>query len=202
MVLAIKEAWQFKGCPICRLLERDEFDLMCHLQYQIIHDGETKEKIVAAHGYCNLHFYEMGRLSNSRTMAMIIKELIDQRINELSENHLVRLNKVECPICQDLREREKGYLDQFFALLAEDSFRKVYVQSDGLCPFHLGKILSTVKEEAMSQFLLISEENHLKNIRKNLENFLQKEKSKDKLSEREREAWWLGMQKLVGKRGF
>lgn len=202
MAFSLKEAGQFKGCPICRLLERDEFDLMCHLQYQIVHDEETKEKIVAAHGYCNFHFYEMGRLSNPRTIAMIIKELIDQEINELAENHLVCLHKAECPICKELRERENGHLDQFLNLLADGGFRKVYAQSDGLCPFHLGKILSSVKEEAMSQFLLASEEEHLRNIRENLENFLQKEKSKDKLSDRERKACWLGMQKLVGKRGL
>jgi len=195
-------AWPLRGCPICRLLERDEFDLMCHLQYQTIHDEEIKDQIVAHQGYCRFHFYEMARLTTPRAMAILIKELIDQKIKEIKENHYLSLENGNCLICEELRKREDAYLVHFFNLLAEDSFPRKYSQSDGLGHFHLKKILALAKESVISQFLLVREEEQLKNFQKNLENFLRKEKSKDKMSEQEKKAWWWGMQKLVGKRGL
>jgi hypothetical protein len=199
---SLKEALRYRGCPVCRLLDKDEYDFMCHLQYQAIHDEKARKDLVIANGYCNFHFYEMARLTSPRGIAMVTRELIDREIKELQEGSLPSRERIDCPMCGHLAEREDFYLREFRDLLREEILRKDYGEADGLCRVHLQKILHFLKESELGQFLLLAQVQHLKNLRTELETFLEKGKANAKGMGPEKNAWWFAIQKKVGKKGL
>jgi len=75
MVHTLIEAFRYRGCPICQILDQDEYDFMCQWQHRTFMEEKTREDLVSAKGYCNFHFYEMARLTSPLVNAVVVKEL-------------------------------------------------------------------------------------------------------------------------------
>ena len=80
MSRSLGEAFGYRGCPICHVLDKDESDFMAKLQYQTITEIKVRQDVVSANGYCNFHFHQMeaGCSSIQRHVGNILKSLVGQ----------------------------------------------------------------------------------------------------------------------------
>lgn len=199
---SLREAFEYRGCPICYILGRVEFDFMATLQYQIAREEKMRQGVVSAHGYCNFHFYEMARLASPMGMAILTKDLIHADIKERERNSLKSPLRVNCLICRNVDEWEEFYAKEFRAFLSEESFRKEYEGTDGLCRIHLERILSSLHEDGLRQFVLATHEMHLRLLETQLETFISKMVSTRRDFQEEKDSWQVAIEKIAGKRGL
>jgi hypothetical protein len=202
MERSLREAFQYRGCPICNVLDEEEEYFMAQLQYRTIKEDSTRQEIVASNGYCNFHFYELARLSSPMVNAVLTKNLIEREIIEIESRSLESNWGIDCSVCRYIEERQNLFLREFETLLRDQTFRGQYEGTDGLCRIHLKKVLNSLKEEEVLQFFLSTQGMHLKLLKLELEAFISKVRSTSRDMGPEKDAWWVAIEKRVGKKGL
>ena len=140
MERSFKAGFEYRGCILCNVLDKDETDFMARLQYQIAKEEKIRQDLVASSGFCNFHFYEMARLTSPKVIAFLTRDLIGGEIKKNENGSFGSVEEVDCAVCGHVREREDFYLQEFKVLLPETSFQKDYESTDGLCRAHLKRI--------------------------------------------------------------
>ena len=199
---SLREAFGYRGCPICHLLDKDEFDFMATLQYQTIQEEKVRQDVVSSNGYCNFHFHQMARLASPLVNAVLTKDLIAAEIREIERGSFGPTLKIDCPVCKYVDEREELHVKEFRNLLSEKSFQKEYEATDGLCRIHLKGVLNLLQGGELHQFVLSSHMMHLKLLRVELETFISKVRSISRDFKEEKNSWFFAIEKMVGKRGL
>lgn len=198
---SLRKVLNYRGCLICYVLEKDENDLMAYLQYQIMSNEKVRQNLVSFNGYCNDHFYIMSRLSSPIVNAILTRDLIERGIGEIEKGSFGWAGEINCPACQEMKEREEFYLKEFKALVSDRAFQKEYEGTDGLCQIHFKKVLNLVDEE-LSQFLLKTQAIQLRRLKGELETFISKVRSISRDMGEEKSSWWIAIEKMVGKKGL
>ena len=202
MERSLREAFNYRGCAICQMVDRDESDFMAQLQYQIIKDEKIRQQVVFQKAYCNFHFYQMARLTSPIVNAVLTKDLIREEIREIEERTPGITDEVDCSVCNYAAGREDFYLEEFKSLLKEGSFRKEYDSTDGLCRIHLKRVLDSLKESELGQYLLKAHLMHMRLLGVELETFISKIRSTKRDMGAEKDSWWIAIEKWVGKKGL
>lgn len=174
---SLREAFEYRGCPICYVLDREESNFMATLQYQTFKEEKGRQDVVSANGYGNFHFHQMARMASSMGLAILTKDLINAEIKEIEMGSLGPTLRIACLICKYVDQREESYLKEFKALLYEEPFRKEYEAMDGLCRIHLKRVLNLLRGDVLHQFMFNSHRMHLKLLRVQLETFISKMRS-------------------------
>ena len=202
MERSLREAFGYRGCLICHVLDRDESNFMAQLQYQTVMDEKVRRDLVSTNGYCNFHFYQMSRLSSPIVNAVLTRDVIEGEIKEIEGGSLGSNWKTNCPVCRYVAEREDFYLKEFENLLQDKVFQKEYEGTDGLWRIHLKRVLNLVKEGELCQFLLTTQVLHLRILRSELETFISKVRSTSRDMGDEKNSWWIAIEKWIGKKGL
>jgi len=202
MSRSLREAFEYRGCPTCHVLDKDEYDFMAKLQFQTTTEEKIRQEVVLSGGYCNFHFYQMARLASPAGNAILAKDLIKEEIREIEEKVSGITNEVDCSVCNHVMEREDLYLEEFKALLQEQSFQKEYDRTDGFCRIHLKRVLDSLKGGELSQYLLRTHLTHLKLLGVELETFVSKVRSTKRDMGAEKNSWLVAIEKWVGKKGL
>lgn len=201
MKRSLREAFEYRGCLICQVLDREESDFMATLQYQAFKEEKVRQDVVLANGYCNFHFHQMARMASPTGMAILTKELIDVEIKEIERDSFGEALRVDCPVCKYVGEREESCIKEFRDFLSEKSFQKEYEATDGLCRIHLKRVLNMLEQSELHQFILASHLMHLKLLKVQLETFISKGRSTRDFKE-EKDSWWVAIEKMAGKKGL
>jgi hypothetical protein len=143
----------------------------------------------------------MARVTSPIVNAVLARDLIKEEICNIEEKASGITCKVDCSVCKHVIDREDFYLEEFQALLQEPSFKKEYDGTDGLCRFHLRKLLDSLKESELSQHLLKTHLMQLKLLRAELETFISKVRSTERDLGVEKDSWLVAIEKWVGKKG-
>jgi len=199
---SLREALGYRGCPICHVLDKDEYDLMAQLQYQTIKEEKVRQNVVSSNGYCNFHFHEMARLASPVGNAVLTKDLINAEIKEIEKGFFGTTLRIDCLVCRYAAEREEFYVKEFRVLLSEKSFQKEYEATDGLCRIHLKGVLNLLEEGELHHFMLASHIMHLKLLRVQLETFISKVRSTSRDFKEEKNSWLVAIEKMAGKKGL
>ena len=202
MKRSLREAFGYRGCPICHVLDKDESDFMATLQYQTFKEEKVRQNVVSENGYCNFHFHQMVRYASPMGNAVLTKDLIDAEIKEIENGSFGPTLGVDCLVCKYADEREESHVNKFRALLSEESFQKEYETTDGLCRIHLKRVLNLLQEGELHQFMLASHMMHLKLLRVQLETFISKVRSTSRDFREEKDSWLVAIEKMVGKKGL
>lgn len=173
---ATMDAFSEARCPICALLRRNEFDLLCGW---VGMSGEKhkktgeRDRLLQAKGFCNYHFWEFGRMSTRQGSAGVcmgfIEELIEvfrqggkrDRLQRLSEYH----RGLQCPLCADLAVQEAAHIKEIATLLELPENRKKYAEGWGLCIPHFIQTAAGVKDGSLISFLMDTQDKQLERIR-------------------------------------
>jgi hypothetical protein len=202
MKRSLREAFGYRGCPICHVLDKDEYDFMAQLQYQTIKEEKVRQDVVSSNGYCNFHFHQMARLASPVGNAILTRDLINAEIKEIEKGFFGPTLRIDCPVCRYAAEREEFYVKEFRVLLSEKSFQKEYEATDGLCRIHLKGVLNLLQEGELHQFMLASHIMHLNLLRIQLETFISKVRSTSRDFKEEKNSWLVAIEKMVGKKGL
>jgi hypothetical protein len=188
MIRSLREAFDYRSCPICHVLDKDEFNFMAQLRYKTIKEENVRQDVVSSNGYCNFHFHEMARLVTPMGNAVLTKDLINEEIKEIERGSFRPTLRIDCRVCRHADEREDFYVNEFMMLLSENSFRKEYEATYGLCRIHLNVILNRLQGGELHEFMLASHMMHLKLLRVQLETFISKARSPRDFRE-EKHSW-------------
>jgi hypothetical protein len=183
-------------------MDKDEIDFMCRFQGQTLKEEEVRRDLISLRGYCNFHFHEMARLTSPVVNSVVARDLIEREIQEIEKGSFPSGESPRCPVCRYVTGREEAYLEGFAGLLGDDRFQCEYELSDGLCLMHLKKVLNLPQGRNLGDLLLLTQVKHLKSLKAELETFLEQDRSKGRIRGREKNAWLIAIQKLVGKRGL
>ncbi len=219
----IKDAFSGGRCPICALLQKDEFDDICDWIWQS--DSRNKgsiarENLVRSGGFCNYHFWEIQRLNTIQGNASIGAELVGQLIKIMHGKQYGTLfallggngnentghsapSDTGCPICGDLKKKEKSYYGVLPSILQNETHRQRYKDGCGLCIPHFIKVQDYVKDLALLRFLFKTQIAQLEKIKSDAESLIQK--SSPPLSwqqtEDEKKSGIRAIEKIVGRIG-
>lgn len=198
----LQEAFRFRGCPVCHRLDGDEIDFMCRFQGSTLQGEEVRRQLVSSRGYCNFHFHEMARLTSPAVNSVVTRDLVHREILDLERGFVSSGEGRQCPVCRLVTEREEFYLREFTLLLKEDRIQGEYESSDGLCRVHLEKVILLPGGGALFPLLLATQGRHLQRLKAELDAYLMQDTPRRKVRGREKNAWMIAVQKLVGKRGL
>jgi len=106
MKRSLHEAFGYRGCPICHVVDEDESHFMATLQYETFKEEKVRQDVVSSNGYCNFHFYQMSRLSSPIVNALLTRDLIEGEIKEIEGGSFGSNLETSCPVCQYSVERE------------------------------------------------------------------------------------------------
>jgi len=138
---------KFLRCPVCALLDDFEFDVLCTLQFDVIHDNTLRNTIASEGGFCDFHFRQFRKVANSKTNALLLLAII---------NHYMQSNmeySLHCRLCKASAEYEHTLLASFLSLIEDSAFREVYANQCGLCIGHLGSLLAIDTTVTMKAWL-------------------------------------------------
>ncbi len=127
-------------CPLCNLLDKKEFDMLCSLQFDVSHDPATRDSVAAEGGFCDFHFRQFYRLANAKTNALLLAALVGLYAGR--QNHIV----IRCRICAVMNDYEHQLLEAVMNLFNDGSFRKGYTNHSGMCWEHLDAVRRTHPE--------------------------------------------------------
>ena len=105
-------------CPICSLLQQDEFDYLCHwvgVSDEKDRASEERVRLLKSKGFCNYHFWEFERISGFYGSAEIGLGLVEKIIDILRRKEngtqfsglLEHFRDLDCPLCADMKEKER-----------------------------------------------------------------------------------------------
>jgi hypothetical protein len=145
--LILKKIDESLRCPVCCLVDGEEFNMLSHLQYDIAKDPQTREAVAHEGGFCEFHFRQFRKIANARTNALLLIALIGQFCD--GDDHL----PLHCRFCAHLNAYEGRLVQAAASLLKDASFRNKYEEHTGLCLEHLSAVRPLVPDEEIQQWL-------------------------------------------------
>ncbi len=177
-------------CPFCNLESKASFKYLDSLLYERVNDGGMRKKIREAKGFCREHARELKELGGSLGLAIIYDELLGRlltllesmksgyppRIYERMLSELASWNSHEdCPACRFVRQSTERYIDTFVYFLDDEQMRNAFEDSAGLCIPHFEMVLLRTAEAEKREYLITVETGKLKELEKNLSEFMRKQ---------------------------
>jgi len=205
---ALTAALALRRCPICLILEEMTHDVLCRLQYDAVHDSETKKSVLEAGGYCHFHFWYLEKLTSSTTNAQLLENLLEKiRLNfpdyqNTSGDPDRLLPDVRCPACSSCRTWEEELLGLFARKITQSDFQALYYNSRGLCLPHLVPALRLIADATARTSLLAAAARQLDMLIQELRLQVTKWRNKDRSRGEEQDSTYRAIQKLVGGKNY
>ena len=135
----IVDAFSSGRCPICFLLQQDEFAYLCHwvgVSDEKDRASEERVRLLKSKGFCNYHFWEFNRISGyygSAEIGMTIIEIViaifkNEGREALLADLLKHYHELDCPLCADMKEKEIGYIKELISLFESNENRSKYAR--------------------------------------------------------------------------
>jgi hypothetical protein len=165
--VALLEAFDKQGCPICRLLTEHSLRYLDALVYEQVNDVGLRRKLRAARGLCNWHAWQAAKVAASaHGVAIIANDLITEEVMRLDDflrgstitpmqpprsrwrvRTAVRAflrswqQKQMCPACQVVLEHERHALETMLNGLAAEEFAHRVEHTTPLCIPHTTRMV-------------------------------------------------------------
>jgi len=164
----LKKMEEERRCPVCGLLEDQEFDILSHLQYDVTCKEDVRTAIAKAGGFCDFHFRRFRKLANSQTNAVLLLALIREYC-ERDGGITIR-----CRVCNELAVSEARLLEAVDTLLRRSDFRVIYEQMPGLCVNHMKEVQRTLTSAVGRSWLQSCQITQMKRAIPDLQNMVER----------------------------
>ena len=135
------------GCPVCSAIIDYEFDLLSKLQYEIHNNEIVRKEVAEEGGFCDFHFRQFKKIASGLTNIAFLKSLIESSCYK-KDNF-----KIECRLCKQIGSYENSLISAQFELLKEESFKKKFCNTIGLCFEHFRQVISICDNEDIKNWL-------------------------------------------------
>lgn len=186
-------------CPICRMLQKDEFDLLCHW---VGASGEGEEvnlsRKLKGRGFCDSHLWMLAEINAPGGNARVAYALLS---NDLERGDLSQDPSGYCPVCEEIVQLERGDLDLLANRLESEALQRKYADSLGLCGAHFSEIMARIKNSKLRRFLRDIHQAQRQRLLLALEGFLKKQspEARQGQTEDEKRASSRAFERLVGR---
>ncbi len=200
----MRDALTKPGCPVCRLTAHIANTLIDTVLWELTLDGETRQILSMARGYCREHAWLLVRYGASLGVAILQLDVLETVLHVLKESSFEAqptsslqqiwqaFNQPEpgagatttianlspqtpCPVCVEVHLAEARYLGAFLLHLAgPDSLAPAYRASAGLCLPHFRLALSYVRDEETFNRLVVLQQAVWEHLRADLLEFIRK----------------------------
>lgn len=171
------DAMKEKGCPVCLLLEAYTDRYIDNLLYESVNDTNLRAKLVSSGGFCKEHSKKLlrfGYKGYALGISIIYKDLVNAYYNTLNTQGTLSSSR-KCLICEVLEDVESRILEELIKNIKDYEFYQVYKGSDGLCMFHLSKVLAISKDREVNELFLELTALKLKGLLDQLLEFIRKQ---------------------------
>ena len=199
-------------CPICALLQADEFQELCRWFGGDVADEGNRRRLDEAGGFCNHHFWLLGEIHSPQSGSLlndyIAAKFLDLLRNESNGGGQIRAqwlrNATEkCPLCIHLARREAQHVHAFVDWLEQPSSWQAYENSRGLCLPHLLHCQPLMGNESLRRRLDHFQSAQIEHLQKEMRELVRKFESGQRweISPDEWNACRRIIEKLVGRKG-
>jgi len=143
-------------CPVCHLIDNEEFDMLSRVQYDVTHSPEVREAIVNEGGFCEFHFRQFRKIANAKSNGLLMIAMVEHYSRP--ENAL----KLECRFCAYLDGIERNLLEAMLSLLEDITFREKYDRHTGLCLGHLDAVIRRTNQVELKEWLISTQREQMK----------------------------------------
>jgi hypothetical protein len=150
------------GCPVCNAIIDYEFDLLSKLQYEIHNNESVRKEVAAEGGFCDFHFRQFKKVAGGFTNIVLMKSLIEN--GSYTNNNF----KINCRLCKQIDSFENSLITAQYELLKDESFKKKFSGTTGLCFEHFNQVISICNNEDLKNWL---KEIHIRQIKRMKEDF-------------------------------
>lgn len=180
-----------RGCPVCFLLDKYIDRYIDNLLYENVNDKDVRAQILNSRGFCREHskrILRYGYKGYALGVAIIYKDLVESYLKELNEGKII---PGRCFVCKVSDGIESRLLDEVIKSIKEYEFYETYRNSDGLCIYHLSRILNSVRDKEIRDIFLEIVISKLKTLSKDLSEFIRKQdyRFKDESMEEKSDSW-------------
>jgi hypothetical protein len=218
------------GCPVCRCVRESGHLYLDALIYEHVTDPDTRRRLRASWGFCNMHTWMLLETENSYLGAGIIYEdllgRLVHRVRRLADRsrvgrfaswlstlgwrrrgptiaELYRRRQI-CPVCASAAAAEDQYLRTLGRFISDPEVVLAYANSDGICAPHA---LQAIELEAGSPGLPQLLDRTLQkwqSLREDLESFVRKHdyRNREPFTEAEAESYRRAFELLAGAPGL
>jgi GTPase Era involved in 16S rRNA processing len=171
-----------RGCAVCDQVVRIARDLFAEWQYAIGSEQKAQRRFAAGLGFCSLHEWQLHAMSSplgeSIGLAPLAEEisrvLRGMRPGTAATARGVRRmvhTSDSCRVCRLLKEVESDYVQRLNAFLTDESNRRIYQHSQGVCLRHLAQLIEVTSEE-ICQFLLAKASQHFSELAEDMQGYV------------------------------
>lgn len=204
----IIEAFSSDGCPLCVMLQRDEFDRLCFWIAESVKTAQNSQQIkllIEYGGFCNEHFWRLQKVSTPYGIANIGMQLVEDFLQIMKTKGqncaVVNTLKNRCPLCFELDEKQKMYLEELAVMLKNDAHKAGFQKSRGLCIPHYIRILKYINDESLVRFLYETEVKQLEKVKNDAAGFIAKREPplKWQQTQDEKMSWFRAIEMMAGR---
>jgi hypothetical protein len=162
---ALLEAFDKRGCPVCRFMAEYSLSYLDALFYEQVNDVGIRRKLRDSRGFCNWHAWQAREITSSALgVAIIAKDLITEEITRIDDllrgpirtrlrhppRHRIAPESLRafmrgwhqkgvCPACQIILDHERHALEIILNFLRDAEFARRFETSAALCVFHTAR---------------------------------------------------------------
>ena len=221
LAIELREALQDQGCAVCRLVREGDQRHLRHFLWEGKNEGHMLLRLKRSLGLCHHHAWLLAdtesRLERdglgTATLYDWLLDIAHETLRKGLETRSLEAAKrlagslhpdERCPACairEDFEETVLWGLQQFLAPVGgNETVRKLYTKSGGLCLPHLRAVLRMTSSPEVVQLLLEVEERTLASLMAELELFQRKHRIGEQAPiGEERDAWERALDLLAGR---
>ncbi|MDA8377485.1 MAG: dynamin family protein [Planctomycetia bacterium] len=204
------EALRFTGCPVCRRLQRLNFDVLAAWQYRIAVDDAAQQWYAQGQGFCPLHTWQMASISSPQGLSSGYPPFTQRLASGLRafRPDLENTGKIRqllastnsCPLCRLLADAERQFLLHLAAILKSAAGQQRYSASRGVCLRHLPGLLELVNTTRDKRFILDEAAGNLAMLSEDMQSYALKHGTlrRQLINESEEAALTAALEKVAG----
>ena len=206
------EAFKSSRCPICSLLQDDEFQELCHWVGGNVADGDNRRKLDSVGGFCNYHFWQLKEIHSPQSGSLVndyvVTKFLDALRNlstgeECAHSHWLQSVTEHCPLCIHIASREAIHLRALADWLNKSIAWREFENSRGLCLPHLVRLQALIDDQMLRKQLTCAQVAQVVRLQKEMRDFVRQFDAGQRweISHDEWKAWERAIEKLVGRKG-
>ncbi|WP_456398875.1 DUF6062 family protein [Palaeococcus sp. (in: euryarchaeotes)] len=188
----LKEAIDEGVCPVCRILEKHENNVIGEILYEHVLDPEVDRSFKKSMGLCTYHAWKLKEIAYANPLygalgvSMLYERVLSHYITSLKKGDA---GEEECPLCLLSREKERNTIESI--AIRFDELFEVYKNSSSIfCKRHFEMLYNYLRERDLPKAEKLKEVQikKLESIDEGLEKFISKFDYRSKEAPTSREA--------------
>lgn len=143
-----------EGCPICKQVGDEQFEFLCHFQYELASSDKARQRFAATGGLCAAHLLRYESMASEYGICLALVPLLQRltstlrnaaalvnSVNSSAPRETLHATEVECTVCRIRSETELKVIQNMAAGQAQATAK---VQLPFLCLPHLRMTASRI----------------------------------------------------------